>query len=940
MGTANTSIDASSRNRNDAGAARQSLAHFGSKLASPHRLLDPLPIPRLEVQFDVALAKRLVTLTAATGYGKTTTLIKLRSFAENRGVKTGWINLDADDSDPIRFLHHIAEALKRAVPESACAPLAHIGSGSAPSIESILLAVCEALFKADGPVALFLDDYQLIENAVIHEAMDWLTARSPRRLAFFIASRKPLPLKLGKLRLAQDIHEIGAEELSLLPDEAGQYLEALSGRHLSAAHVRLLHRRTEGWVAGLQLAALALRKADDVDAFVQSLSGSNRDITTYLGEIVLSRLPEHVAAFMKRTALFDRFSVELCRDVLNEQQAASLIETIQANNLFLVPLDRHGQWYRYHQLFGDYLKKRFIAHAPLEAEARLGAASVWFEQRHSAHEAINYAFASQDYRRAADLVSRHADGLVRRLGEHATLASWINALPRACVERYPKIRLAYIWSMLLTHRYAEADKELSALEQVIDANPCDAAAKQETSMLTSLVSKTKMMRCIYYGFAEKHELAGKLCREWLTRWEYDGEPLDVATVLLALGCNAYFTRDYVQAEQILCKARKALDQCCSHYGTAYAETFHAMTVLESGNAEAADRILMAERRSISQKLGQHSDGDLLLTAIHAHAHYERNDIDAADRLLDGLSTFTNTYGLGEHAMLLALTKARLLASRNLYDQADSYLAETSSAFEHAGMRHRALLLAAERIHLHLRNKRAGQAVRIAQSFGFVEAECGASFRDDMLDNDIELRLTGLRLRLTSGNFGLAHPLLNALAAEARRIGAGRILAKLLCIKASMFDMEGNRKEALRHIDDALAVGAAGGLCRTIVDEGEWVGELVQEIADRRLRLRKESATGKQFEYLQRLLNAFGREYAEPQSNPILQASILVKQYLLSEREVQILKLVEKGLKNCELAKQLFLSDETIKWHLRNIYSKLSVNNRSGAAARARELSLL
>jgi len=338
-----------------------------SKLTPP--VVDRLmPIARLEEKFEAACACHVITLVAPAGYGKSTTMARLRGFVEAKRTPVAWISLDAEHNQLRRFAHYLTASLQRAHPGivGTANPALVDPADSEPDIYGFLNSLNQNLAEVREDIAIFLDDYHLVENEAVHGAMNWLIANAPPNLRLVISSRAALPLRLSKLRLTHDLYEITASDLSLTVEEARPFVEAVSGRALNDSQIKLLHSRTEGWPAGLQLASLALQGGEHVTEFIEEFSGTDKDVTAYLGEIVLAQLPKRLAHFLDCTALFDRFSLALCLEIVPEE-ARRLLEQVQANNLFLIPLDRDRQWFRYHQLFADYLRSRFTLHSPEKA---------------------------------------------------------------------------------------------------------------------------------------------------------------------------------------------------------------------------------------------------------------------------------------------------------------------------------------------------------------------------------------------------------------------------------------------------------------------------------------------------------------------------------------------------------------------------------------------
>jgi ATP/maltotriose-dependent transcriptional regulator MalT/DNA-binding response OmpR family regulator len=905
-----------------------------SKLVPPQAPENLLGIPRLEERFGAACAHRVVSIVAPAGYGKTTTLAKLREYAESRKISACWLSLDNDDNNPIQFLQYIASTLQRAHPGSGLDLLTKTGP---PSADVLLNALGNALQKMPGETALFLDDYHVIENEAVHRLMERLIMHSPARLRFFIASRAWLPLRLTKLRLAGAVYEFEAAELNLRLDEVAPFVFMLSGHTLTPPQIELMHRSTEGWPAGLQLASLALEGVEDVTSFLSDFSGRDKDISAYVSEIIFNQLPPRVAEFIGFTSLFERFSVELCQSIFSRHESIELLAQVKERNLFLIPLDREHQWYRYHHLFADYLRSRYLKRDPDEAKAIYHKASIWFEQHDLTREAIRYALAADNYVRAADLVAERAYSVVRSHGEHMLLLDWVGKLPPSYIEQRPNIRLAYAWALMCMRRYPEAQAQLESLERMINSGMYGNASSAHDAV-DDLVRKTRMMRCVFYGLTGRAELATASCMEWLSKWGRS-DASEVGTVQSIVGYAAYLSNDYKLARRSLASARRGFERFDSDYGFAWVETLSALTAFEEGAVSEAGDILAHAQKVTAGVLGHGSFGGRMLAIVQAQVFYELNRLDEAEQLLDSVS-LSKAHGPAEILLAAYRTKARLLWLRGAPDKAGACLAEGITVADGARLRRLALALESERIHLYLRGGQTEQAIRSASALNTDGAGLTGSGSSVHEAADLGLRILDVRLQIATGQQDQAHHLSSMLLAESRRQGRNLRTIQLLCLRATLQVARGNRDEALRSLYEALEIGASRGACRVFADEDRRVAELLREIAQRRVSFRGSGPGEGASEYLRNLVNALDNKANQEQHNPTAAVSSHLEIGDLSDREIQILKLVIRGLANRDVAAQLFLSEATIKWHLRNIYAKLNVSNRSSAIARAHELSLV
>jgi LuxR family maltose regulon positive regulatory protein len=908
-----------------------------SKLAPPEAPQKLWPITRLEEKFEAACSHRFVSLVAPAGYGKSTTLLKLRAFAEKRSSATCWLSLDSDDNNPVQFLQYVAASMQHAQHSLGLDVLAKTGACNA---EVLLNALCNALGRMQTDTALFIDDYHAIENEAVHRLMERLVLHSPPRLQFFIASRTWLPLKLTKLRLAGSLYEFEAADLNLELEEVNPFVFALSGQTLTPEQTALLHRSTEGWPAGLQLASLALRDMDDVTSFLKEFSGRDKDIAAYVSEIIVNQLPPRIAGFLSFTALFERFSVELCQSIFSRQESLELLAQVKERNLFLIPLDREHRWYRYHHLFADYLRSRYLARHPEQARAIYEKGSVWFEQHDFTREATRYALASDDYVRAADLVAESAYSLVRLHGEYTTLLNWVSELPTTYIEIRPNIKLAYAWALMCMRRYAEAEAQLTSLERAIESGVTGNTSAVDSATATDLPRRAQMMRCVLYGITGRTEPAAQSCMQWLSHWGQSNAS-DVATVHSILGYSAWLCHDYKLARRFLASARKGADKIHSDYGFAWVAMLSALTALEEGEISEAGETLDIAIKANQDAQTPHSLSACMLALAQSQLSYEQNRLDEAEQLLDDAFPLATSQGPAELPLLAYRTKARLIWLRSGPDQADHCLAEGIAVAHGTGLRRLAQALESERIVLRLRSGQTEQALRAARALTEDNESATASGPAAGIPApDLDMRMLELRLEIATGQLDHAYQSSGKLLAEARRHGCVLRAIQVLCLRAAVQGARGNRDEALRTLSEALSMGAAHGACRVFADESPVLVELLREVAQRGISIKGSASEVYASDYMKNIIDALHirSDRKRPNATPLIASHFDVCG--LSERELQILKLVVRGLGNRDMAAQLFLSEATVKWHLRNIYAKLDVSNRSSAIARAHELSLV
>ena len=442
---------------------------LATKLYVPRPRPGFVPRPRLAEALGEGLARRLILVCAPAGSGKTTLLADW-ALSGNRPV--AWLSLDAADNDPVRFWRHVVAALDRARPGigERVGPL--LGPPAPASFEGLVTALINELAaqRGDGEVLLVLDDYHLIDAQPVHGSLGFLLEHLPPGLHLVLASRADPPLPLARLRAGGQLAELRAADLRFTAAEAAALLRESAGADLPAAAVAALAARTEGWVAGLQLAALSLRGQADPAGFVAAFSGSHRYVLDYLAEEVLDRQHEELRTFLLETSVLERLSGGLCDAVTGRDDSQAMLERVEQAGLFLVPLDEVRGWWRYHHLFADLLRARLQQQRPGRVPALHRAAAAWCEDHGLADDAVRHALAAGDTAWAARLVERYADAFLLR-SEGATLQRWLAALPAGLVGSRPRLLLAQARLALLSHRVEAAEVALDAAERALASAP-------------------------------------------------------------------------------------------------------------------------------------------------------------------------------------------------------------------------------------------------------------------------------------------------------------------------------------------------------------------------------------------------------------------------------------------------------------------------------------
>jgi LuxR family maltose regulon positive regulatory protein len=645
---------------------------ISTKLHVPRMRSGMVSRPRLVARLVGGRDCKLALLCAPAGWGKTTLLSEwLASPEEPR--QFAWVSLDPADGDPGRFWSYVIGALREVRPDVGEAALAALpAAGTAPSDTVVPLLVNE-LAAIDEPLVLALDDYHVVRGAAVHDSVAFLLRRLPAGVQLAVASRADPPLPLGALRAARDVVEIRAAELRFSEDEAAELLNDSLGLALDASDVGLLHTRTEGWAAGLGLAALSVERHGDRRAGVEALAGDDRQIGDYLHE-VLAEQPEELREFLLRTSILERFSAPLCEAVTGDANARRQLELVERSNLFLVPLGSRSQWYRYHHLFAELLRHELVRASPDLAPELHRRASAWHREHGTAEEAIAHATAAGDHTEAADLIARHWMPIAVR-GQRQTVAAWIDVLPRQVVLGDARLCLARAWVSLILGAFDEVEAWVRATESGPLPGPI-----YHPSPTASIEASAALVRS---GGAAFGGDLGRAIEHGRTALALDVDEASPTRSLsrLALAYPLYFAGELASSEELLVEALRAQPQPEFAQTHVYILALLASASLDRDDLAGAERhaakaeVLVSERRLEEQPfvaLLHVARGRLLeqrAELVGAAASFGR----AVELARRGGRRLELAYAL----LLLARLKRRqrdYLAARSLVREADTVLA--------------------------------------------------------------------------------------------------------------------------------------------------------------------------------------------------------------------------------------------------------------------------
>jgi LuxR family maltose regulon positive regulatory protein len=914
----------------------------------PLRSPNLVPRPQLIARLNQGLqrGRKLTLISAPAGFGKTTLIAEWGfriaesdPYFEVRNPHLGWLSLDEGDNDPKRFLAYLIAALQRAAgldnaagEETAvgASALDMLQSPQTPPVSAVLTALINDIAALPGKIVLALDDFHAINSSAVEEVLAYLLEHLPPNLHLVIATRIDPHLPFARLRAQDQLTELRALDLRFSSAEAAEFLNRVMGLDLSAADVAALEKRTEGWIAGLQLAAISMRGQKDTAALVKSFTGSHRYVLDYLIEEVLEQQPADIQDFLLQTAVLDRLTGSLCdavrfgENVRFEETPSNssgiadgqaTLELLDHANLFIIPLDEQRHWYRYHHLFADLLRQRLRQSDPALIPVLRQRASLWFEENDFLDEAIDQALLAGDSQRAAALIARVVDGAWDR-GEHGKLRRWLESLPLEHVTSDPAFSLYLAWCLLADGELEEAQNAIQAAQGALDvlAQKQNQADGANLRALRGKSAATRAFAAFYRGdFPQLFHFA-RLALETLPEQELSWR--STATHLVG---DAYdFQGDMVQAYPSRLEAVLASQAMGNSYVSLISHLKLAIIMRRRGMLQEAIAICEQQmERASAIGMAQTVLAGWAL-AIWGETLAETNDLasarEKAQKSADLLQSDGDLAMIGSSYLGLI----RIMFSCADFATAQAFIDKIESWDREYDMPPWITNLAA-----------CWQArLWLAQGDDALLSAWVSEQEPDAAENITYVRETTqveiARYLAARGQLEKAKSILDRLLGPAITYGRTWRVIEIQILQALIHQAADDTDRALAALEQALITAEPGGFMRIFVDEGPPMAQLLYEA----------NTHGLYPAYTAALLAAFPTSYSALR----IPHSEFVEP--LSERELEVLHLIAQGLSNSQIAARLYLSLHTIKAHTRNIYAKLDVHNRTQAVARARTLQLL
>lgn len=868
-----------------------------TKLYIPELRSTNIPRSYLLEKLNGGLHRKFTLVSAPAGFGKTSLVSE---WVRDVGRPVAWFSLDERDNDLTRFLIYFCTALKAIDSEIGVGTLARLESSPTPPIELTLIALVNEIAQKSKDFIFVLDDFHVIDSSMVENVIAFLLEHQPPQMHLVMTTREDPRLRLSQLRARNELTELRIKDLRFTSSETAGFLNNTMELKLPQAEIDILETRTEGWIVGLQLAALSLQGHSDKTQFIESFSGSNQYVLDYLLEEVMQQQPEDIQTFLLCTSILDRLCGSLCDAIIpdSSNSGQEKLEYLERTNLFLIPLDNERHWYRYHYLFADLLRQRLLrdstGFSTEDVNALHTQASIWYEANGLELEAFQHAIEINDIERAERLIESQSTPLYLR-GIVKPILHWLESLPHHILDAHPALWVAYASTLLLTGQHTSVEQKLNEAENALQNTELDDTAQDIMGRIASMQATLAVIQ-------NDIEAIISHSNDALERLHPENLPIRIAS---------HWTRGY--AYQLQGNHRLARN--------AYQEVLQLSESDEKSFYVIVATISLGQLQELDNQLHQASEsyqGAIKLSGEPPHPivseaylgltriNYQWNDFESAEeygqQCYELLQHMDSTDTTASYKVFLAY----LHLSRKDFTSANDVLVEAETFVRQNNFMFRLPDIVEAQVHVLIHRDNLTTALQLTETHNLPTSQA--------------------RIYLAQKKASRALQILIPFIQKAKETGLQSEHLKGLVLQAVVYNALGKIDTALEVLDESLALAKHGGFIRMFVDEGSSMAQLLQIAHSKGLRQ----------DYVRKLLFAFSLPIAE--QSAVSQTSQLIDP--LSQREIEVLQLIARGLTNQEIADQLYLSLHTVKVHARNIYSKLAVKNRTQAVAQAKALGIL
>ncbi len=883
---------------------------------------------RLLGRLDEGLYRKLTLISAPAGFGKTTLVSE---WAAGCQPPVAWLSLDEGDNVPSRFLVSLVSALQTIKPNTGAGMLSVLQAPQPPPIEGILAALLNEIATIPDDFVLVLDDYHLVDAQSVDQALNFLLNHAPPQMHLIVATREDPQMPLARYRARGELTELRAPDLRFTITEAAEFLQVM-GLNLSPENIAALEARTEGWIAGLQLAALSMQGRADIAGFIEDFTGSHRFVLDYLTEEVLQREPEAVRDFLLQTSILNRLSDSLCNAVTGQQNGREMLRSLERGNLFVVPLDEHRQWYRYHHLFADALQARVTEEHHYQVTNLHRRASAWYEQNNLPADAIHHALAAEDFERAARMIEM-AWSVMESSFQSTVWLGWVKALPDTLVRTMPVLSVWYAYALLSCGSMEAAESRLKDAERWL--KPADNAVERPDTLSNRMVVvDEEQFRSLPAIIATARAYCAQAVGDISGAVRYASLVLDLVPeedylrhdqAKTLLGLTYWSNGDLEAANRIFTDYTRKL-RAVGNIAHAISPTFVLADIrMALGRLHEAENTFESLLRLVVDQGEPLLPDTAELYRGLSELHREQSDLKAATQHLQTSKALSVQSTLVDWRRRLCLAEARLKQSQGDFDGALNVL-DDAERFSIRSPLPDVSPVGALRARIWVAQGKLADAFAWAHERGLSTAGPPSYLQE--FEHITWVRMLIARYKIDRVDIAVheAAELLGRLLQAAEIGGRIRSMIEILVLQALAYEAQKNLPSALMPLERALTLAEPQGYVRVFVDEGQPMAHLLSLASTNRVMP----------DYARKLMAAYETESHIIAGNA--PSGTLID--TLTVREQEVLELMAVGLSNPEIATALVIAVTTVKTHVKNIFEKLQVSNRIQAIARAQESGLL
>lgn len=859
---------------------------------------------------------RVTLLSAPAGFGKTTIVAQ---WVDQLDSPIAWLSLDEKDNDPYIFLHYLILAIQSVESSIGISVIRALQTSPKQALTSILIPLLNEISIMKEQLCLILDDYHCITSHEVHEILSYMLEHQPPQLHIVLSTRADPPLSLAKMRARNNLSELRIGELSFCKKDIVSFYKEVMDLSLSEEEIAILEHRTEGWAAGLQLAAISLKDCNDTREFIEAFAGDNRYIVDYLVEEVLHRQSKRYHDFLLKTSFLQQMSASLCDYLFETDDSQTILEGLEAQNLFIVPLDNSRNWYRYHHLFADLLNQKLLQSDKSSELDLRQRASIWHEKNGYFDSAVDFAISAEDYERAANLLEKVSENDWQH-GKRTKLFGWFEKIPVEYIQKYPELSLLYTWILLDDNRHEEAENSLFGVGKFIEQHQRQeqnngffgeldvAEINGKVMVLRALIAAGQGDIARIFKYAEK---GLSILHEDSLTWR--------ANAYYALGIAHGFRAEVGSAIDAYTKSMRlsnSAGQLDLYFRVSYwlVALLTYMARLPEATQKCNEQLEIIRKNELEHSLigaGVYvSRGNIL---------YERNKLNEAYVNINKNNEIIEASHDVGHKTWYYICMMKVLSAQGDFNGAEKIIDKLENLKTTSNIPYTFLQVAeAAKAHVWLNQDKLNLVEDWLLENNFSITNEIASYRD--IGHMILARYLLLRRKTEDCKFFLKK-LINhneSLFRVLHLIEANLILAQV-------FEIEGDWPNALKTVSRALHLGEEGGCIRVFLNEGKPVAKMIEKLVEEKQDIPRSFAL--------KLLAGF-------KIHEVTESDRRNEPDVLSERELEILRLIAAGLSNKKIMEKLYISLSTVKTHLRNIYSKLDVHSRTEAIAKANEHNLL